>query len=46
MKKVKFFYNNLAIRALIVYFCFVLINLINDYRNIYSHNIFYNGFSY
>ena len=34
----KFFYNNLGIRALIIYFCFVLIGLINDYKNIYCHN--------
>ena len=33
-----FFYNNLGIRALIIYFCFVLIDLINDYKNIYSRN--------
>ena len=24
--------------ALIIYFCFVLIDLINDYKNIYSRN--------
>ena len=37
----KFFYNNLGIRALIIYFCFVLIDLINQYKNhtnIYSRN--------
>ena len=34
----KFFYNNLIIRALIIYFCFVLIDLINDYKNIYFRN--------
>ena len=34
----KFFYNNLVIRALIIYFCFVLIDLINDYKNIYFRN--------
>ena len=27
-----FFYNDLGIHALIVYFCFVLIDLINDYK--------------
>ena len=31
---IKFFYNDLGIRALIIYFCFVL----NDYKNIYSRN--------
>ena len=31
----KFFNNDLGIHALIVYFCFVLIDLINDYKNIY-----------
>ena len=34
----KFFYNNLGIQAFIVYFCFVLIYLINDYKNFYSRN--------
>ena len=37
----KFFYNNLGINAVIIYFCFVLIDLINDYKNhknIYSRN--------
>ena len=34
----KFFCNNLGIRALIIYFCFVLIGLINDYKNIYCRN--------
>ena len=34
-----FFYNNLGIRAVILYFCFALIGLINDYKNIYSHNV-------
>ena len=29
----EFFYNNLGIGALITYFCFVLIDLINDYKN-------------
>ena len=35
----KFFYNNWGIRALIIYFCFAFIDLINDYKNIYSHNV-------
>ena len=30
-KRKIFFYNNLDVHALIVYFCFVLIDLINDY---------------
>ena len=34
----EFFYNSLGIRALIIYFCFVLINLINDYKNVYYCN--------
>ena len=37
-----FFYNNLGTRVVITYFCFVLIGLINDYKNhkknIYSRN--------
>ena len=33
-----FFYNNFVIRALIIYFCFVLRGLINDYKNIYFRN--------
>ena len=33
-----FSYHNLGIRALIIYFYFVLINLINDCKNIYSRN--------
>ena len=33
------FYNNLGIHAVVIYFCFVLIGLINDYKNIYSHNV-------
>ena len=37
-KIMNFFYNNLGLRALIIYFCFVLIDLINDYKNIYSRN--------
>ena len=32
------FYNNWGIRAFIIYFCFMLIDLINDYKNIYSRN--------
>ena len=34
----KFIYNNLGIHGLLIYFCFILIDLINDYKNIYSHN--------
>ena len=34
--------NNLGIRVMIIYFCFVLIDLINDYKNhkknVYSRN--------
>ena len=37
-KKVKFFYNNFAISAVVIYRCFVLIDLINDEKNVYSHN--------
>ena len=37
-KKSDFFYNNLRIRALVIYFCFVFINLINDYKIVYSRN--------
>ena len=33
----KFFYNNLGIRALIIYFCFVLIDLINDYKKLQTY---------
>ena len=33
-----FFYNHLGIGALIICFLFVLIDLINDYKNVYSHN--------
>ena len=33
-----FFYNNLVIRDMIIYFCFVLIDLVNNYKNVYSHN--------
>ena len=33
-----FFNNNLGIHALVIYFCFMLIDLINEYNNIYSHN--------
>ena len=32
------FYNNWGIRVFIIYFCFMLIDLINDYKNIYSRN--------
>ena len=32
-KKQKKFYNNLGIRAVIIYFCSVLIDLINNYKN-------------
>ena len=28
-----FFYNNLGIHAVIIYFCFVLVGLINGYKN-------------
>ena len=28
----------LGIRAMIIYFCFVLIDLINDYKDVYSRN--------
>ena len=31
-KKGKLFYNNSGIRAIIIHFCFVLIDLINDYK--------------
>ena len=36
-----FFNNNLGMHALIIYFCFVPIDLINDYKNhkiVYSRN--------
>ena len=33
-----FFKIILGICAMIIYFCFVLIDLINDYKNIYSRN--------
>ena len=33
------FYNNLGMRASIIYFSFVLIGLINGYKNVYSHNV-------
>ena len=39
-KKVQFFYNNFGIRAVIIYFCFVLIGFINDYKHIYSRNVY------
>ena len=32
-KKVKFFWYKFDIRVMIIYFCFVLIGLINDYEN-------------
>ena len=32
VKKKRFFYNNWGIHTLIVYFCFMLIDLINDYK--------------
>ena len=35
----KCFYNNLDIRGLLAYFYFVLIVLISDYKNIFSHNV-------
>ena len=28
----------MVMRVMIVYFCFVLIDLINGYKNVYSHN--------
>ena len=31
----KFFCHNLGIRALIIYFCFVLIHLINNYKKMF-----------
>ena len=34
-----FFNNNWGIRALIIHFCFMLIGLINEYKNVYSHNV-------
>ena len=34
----KIFYNNLGIRAMIIYFWFVLIDLINDNKDVYSCN--------
>ena len=37
-KSEKIFYSDLGIHTLIVYFCFVLIDLIDDYKNIYSRN--------
>ena len=39
-KKVQFFYNNFGIRAVIIYFSFVLIGFINDYKHIYSCNVY------
>ena len=41
-KNVKKFCNNLVIHALIVYFCFVLIDLINDHKK--SSDCLYNVF--
>ena len=37
-KKIEFLYNNLGIHTLVLYFCSMLIDLIIDYKNIYSHN--------
>ena len=37
-KKVKIFCNSFAVRAVVIYFYFVLIDLINDYKNIHAHN--------
>ena len=31
-KELKLFYNNLGIHAVIICFCFVLIDLVNDYK--------------
>ena len=45
--KEKIFYNNLGIHAAILYFCFVLIDLVNDYKknhNGFHENCLYNGF--
>ena len=43
----KFFYNNLGIPALIIYFYCMLIDLTSDYKNVYSHNVcLFGGFSY
>ena len=33
-----FFITILGIHVMIIYFYFVLIDLINDYKNIYSHS--------
>ena len=33
-----FFYNNWVIHTLMAYFCFALIGLINDYKNICYRN--------
>ena len=35
----KCFYNNWGIPAFIIYFCFVFVDLINDCKNIYFHNV-------
>ena len=32
IEKVKKIYNNFGIRAVVIYLCFVLIDLINDYK--------------
>ena len=46
-KIMKFFYNNLGIPALIIYFYCMLIDLTSDYKNVYSHNVcLFGGFSY
>ena len=37
-KNKNFCYNNFAVRAEVICFYFVLIDLINDYKNIYAHN--------
>ena len=37
-EKKNFFNNNFGIRAVVIYFYIVLIDLINDYKNISSHN--------
>ena len=35
---VRTFFYNFGIRTVIIYFCFVLTDLINDYKNIYFRN--------
>ena len=37
-KKSTVFYNNYGIHELVTYFCFILIDVINDYKNVYSRN--------